>query len=115
MSVPGYRHVCRVLDANQVSLRRHRIPPALQEYLVATEEIITARPSEIAQHLGGRDLKPKLTIFGVYLGERAIGAAFARPPYSIRSAFLASRSAKPRGGLFENRPDGTGRRSGRRN
>ena len=34
MSVPGYRHVCRVLDADQYSLRRHGNPPFLQEYLV---------------------------------------------------------------------------------
>jgi hypothetical protein len=34
MSVPGYRHVCRVLDADQYSLRRHGNPRALQEYLV---------------------------------------------------------------------------------
>ena len=34
MSVPGYRHVCRVLDADQYSLRWHGNPPALQEYLV---------------------------------------------------------------------------------
>jgi len=37
------RHVCKVLDAHQMSLRRHGNPPALQEYLVVT--LIVAEPN----------------------------------------------------------------------